>query len=317
LTFLPATTWRRRLVRAAGFAALAILPLAGCSTSPSPANPGVPGGSTVINVVAAENFWGSLAEQLGGSHVKVTSIIDNPDADPHDYEPTAANGREIAGAQLVIINGAGYDGWAGKLADANPSATRTALVVGDLVGAKEGDNPHRWYNPGDVRKVIDQITADYKKADPTDAAFFDTQHETVVNTKLKAYFDGISQIKAGYAGTPVGASESIFAMLAPATGLNLLTPEGFLNAITEGTDPTAGDKATIDAQIKGKQIKVYVYNSQNATPDVQAQVDAAKAAGIPVVTITETLTPAGASFQDWQVAQLTALKQALAQATGK
>jgi zinc/manganese transport system substrate-binding protein len=165
--------------------------------------------------------------------------------------------------------------------------------------------------------VIDQITSDYKKIDPADAAYFDRQHTTVLGTNLKAYFDVINQIKATYAGTPVGASESIFAMMAPALGLKLLTPTGFLTAITEGTDPSAADKATIDAQIAHRQIRVYVFNSQNATPDVQAQVDAARAKGIPVTTITETLTPAGASFQDWQVAQLNALKQALAQASGK
>jgi zinc/manganese transport system substrate-binding protein len=312
-TLLPGTTRRRHLGWAA--AALAALALTGCSTSPS--TTGSSGSSTVINVVAAENFWGSLAEQLGGSHVKVTSIINNPDADPHDYEPTAADGRAIAAAKLALVNGVGYDAWATKLADANPSSARTTLTVGDLVGAKDGDNPHRWYNPDNVKQVINQITADYKKADPPDAAFFDTQHDTVLSTNLKAYFDVIDQIKAAYAGTPVGASESIFAMISPALGLNLLTPAAFLTAISEGTDPTATDKATIDAQIKTKQIKVYVYNSQNATPDVQAQVDAAKKAGIPVATITETLTPAGASFQDWQVTQLTALKQALALATGK
>jgi zinc/manganese transport system substrate-binding protein len=291
-----------------------MLAVAGCSTS-APATSA--GGSTVFNVVAAENFWGSLAEQLGGSHVKVTSIIDNPDADPHAYEPTAANGRDIAAARLVIVNGVGYDAWATQLAAANPSSSRTVLTVGDLVGVKEGGNPHRWYNPDDVRKVVDEITAEYKKADAASAAFFDTQRNTVLGTNLKAYFDLINQIKTNYADTPVGASESIFAMLVPATGLKLLTPEAFLTAISEGADPSAADKATIDAQIKNKQIKVYVYNSQNATPDVQTQVNAAKAQGIPVSTITETLSPAGASFQDWQVTQLTALKQALGQATGK
>ncbi len=316
-TLPPGTVRGRSLRWAAAAAVLAALALAGCSTKPNTASAGASGGSTVIDVVAAENFWGSLAEQLGGSHVKVTSIINNPDADPHDYEPTAADGRVIAAAKLVIINGVGYDAWATKLADANPSSARTTLTVGDLVGAKDGDNPHRWYNPDDVRKVIDQITADYKKIDPADAGFFDTQHSSVLSTNLKTYFDTISQIKTNYAGTPVGASESIFAMLSPALGLNLLTPPSFLTAISEGSDPTAADKATIDAQIKNKQIKVYVYNSQNATPDVQAQVDAAKKAGIPVSTITETMTRAGASFQDWQVAQLTALKQALGQATGK
>jgi zinc/manganese transport system substrate-binding protein len=313
-TYPPDAT-RRRFALAAGVAALLAVTLAACSTTPATTN--ASDGSAVITVVAAENFWGSLAAQLGGSHVKVTSIIDNPDADPHDYEPTAADGRQINSARLAIINGVGYDAWATKLADANPSSSRTTLTVGDLVGAKDGDNPHRWYNPGNVRQVIDQITADYRKIDPADASFFDTQHDTVINTNLKSYFDTINQIKANYAGTPVGASESIFAMLSPALGLNLLTPPAFLTAISEGSDPSAQDKSTIDKQITTKQIKVYVYNSQNATPDVQAQVDEAKAAGIPVSTITETLTPAGASFQDWQVAQLNALQQALGQATGK
>ena len=140
-------------------------------------------------------------------------------------------------------------------------------------------------------------------------AYFNSSQITVAALRAKSACEMF--------GTPVGASESIFAMLSPALGLNLVTPAPFLTAISEGTEPTAADKATIDRQIKNKQIKVYVYNSQNATPDVQAQVDAAKAAGIPVTTITETMTPAGTSFQDWQVAQLNGLKQALAQATGK
>jgi zinc/manganese transport system substrate-binding protein len=287
--------------------------VSGCATSP----PRSSSDSSVITVVAAENFWGSLAEQLGGAHATVTSIINSPDADPHDYEPSAADGRAIASSRLAIINGVGYDPWATKLVQANPSPTRTVLTVGELVGAGDGGNPHRWYNPDDVRAVIDRITADYKAIDPADGAYFDDRHTAVMTTNLKAYFDAIGQIKAAYAGTPVGASESIFAMMAPALGLDLLTPPSFLTAVTEGNDPSAADKSTIDAQIKGKQIKVYVYNSQNATPDVQAQVDAARANGIPVTTITETLTPAGATFQDWQLAQLNALMQALAQGTGK
>ena len=314
----PAGRAARRLLRAAPLCVGLMLAVSACATTAAttPASTS-PGASSVITVVAAENFWGSLAEQLGGDHVKVTSIINSPDADPHDYEPTAADGREIAAARLAIINGVGYDTWATKLAEANPNPDRTDLTVGDLVGAKDGDNPHRWYNPDNVRTVIDQITADYKKIDTADAAFFDTQHDTVLTTNLKTYFDTITAIKSGYAGTPVGASESIFAMLSPATGLDLRTPASFLTAISEGTDPSAADKATIDAQINTRQIKVYVYNSQNATPDIQAQVKDAKAQGIAITTITETLTPAGASFQQWQVAQLHALQKALAEATGK
>ncbi|HEY1485089.1 MAG TPA: zinc ABC transporter substrate-binding protein [Micromonosporaceae bacterium] len=297
------------------FAIVLVLAAAACATTAPPA--AGTAGKGVVKVVAAENFWGSLATQLGGSHAQVTSIITNPDADPHDYEPTAADGRIIDSAQVVIINGVGYDAWATKLAATNPGADRTTLTVGDLVGAKDGDNPHRWYNPADVRQVIDAITAAYQKADPADAAYFDAQHSTVLGTDLKPYFDKITRIKADYAGTPVGASESIFAMIAPALGLNLITPATFLRAVSEGTDPTAADKSTIDRQITTKQIKVYVYNSQNATPDVQAQVNEARAAGIPVTTITETLAPAGDTFQQWQLGQLEALQRALAGATGK
>jgi zinc/manganese transport system substrate-binding protein len=291
-------------------AAVLVLTLAGCATT-RPRATDVDG---VVSVVAAENFWGSLAEQLGGTHARVTSIVDNPDADPHDYEATASDARAVANARLVVVNGVGYDGWADQLVAANPAADRTVLRVGDLVGAKAGDNPHRWYNPADVRAVVEALTADYKKLDPADAAYFDSRHDTVLTTKLKAYLDTIDAIRSAYAGTPVGASESIFAMLAPALGLTLLTPPSFLAAISEGSEPTAADKATVDAQLRNAQIKVYVYNSQNATPDVRAQVDEARKAGIPVTAITETLTPPGATFQDWQVAQLTALQKALAQA---
>lgn len=287
----------------------------GCATSTGS------GGSArvkgVIRVVAAENFWGSLAAQLGGSHAQVSSIIDNPNADPHDYEPTAADARAMAAAQLVVVNGIGYDGWATKLVAANPVPGRKVLTVGDVVGIPAGGNPHRWYSPDDVRRVIDAITAAYKHLDPADAGYFDRQHAMVLRGNLKEYFATVAAIRARYAGTPVGASESIFAPLAQALGLRLLTPESFLDAISEGSDPTAADKALIDHQIQTRQIKVYVYNSQNATPDIQAQVSAARRQHIAIATVTETMTPASASFQQWQVRELRGLQQALAQATGR
>ncbi len=297
----------------ARIAATMLVPLilAGCATTPRQASVGV------VEVVAAENFWGSLAAQLGGTRAHVTNIINNPNADPHDYEPTGPDARKTASAQLVIINGVGYDQWASQLIKANDNPAATVLSVGDLVGIAPGGNPHRWYSPADVRAVIDQITADYTEIDPAGASFYARQHDTVVRTSLKRYFGLLDEIKSRFSGTPVGASESIFSPLADATGLNLVTPTAFLTAISEGTDPTAADKSTIDAQIAHRQIKVYVYNSQNATPDIALQVAAARRQGIPVTTITETLTPAGASFQDWQVAQLDALVRALADATGK
>ncbi len=290
---------------------------AGCATTSPVATNGRSTGGRTIQVVAAENFWGSIAAQLGGSHASVTSIITNPATDPHDYEPTAADARTVSQARYAVVNGIGYDAWADKLLSANPSGGRAELNVGDLVGIKPGGNPHRWYSPGNVHQVIERITADYKRLDPADAAYFDARKTAFETGALAEYDQLISRIRAEYAGTPIGASESIVTPLAEGLGLRMLTPESFLDAISEGSDPTAQDKTTIDRQIKTKRIKVYIYNSQNSTPDVQQQVKEARAAGIPVTTVTETLTPAGASFQDWQVRQLGDIERTLAEATGK
>jgi zinc/manganese transport system substrate-binding protein len=270
-----------------------------------------------LQVVAAENVWGSIAAQLGGGRVHVTSVITSPATDPHDYEPTAADARTLAGAQMAIVNGIGYDPWAPKLIAANPVHGRIVLTVGDLVGIKPGGNPHRWYSPGDVHKVIGEIVRDYTKLEPKDAAYFKRQ-QTIFETRgLEQYRGLIATIKRKYRGVPVGASESIFAPLAQALGLELLTPASFLKAISEGTDPTAKDKTTIDSQIAHKQIRVWIYNSQNSTPDVKRITDAAREKGIPVATITETLVPASATFQAWQSRQLRALQAALAKAAGR
>jgi zinc/manganese transport system substrate-binding protein len=297
---------------AAVVAVTAAILVTGCSTKS--ATPIATSAGTRLHVVAAENFWGSIATQLGGTKVDVASIITNPDTDPHDYDPSAGDARSISDASVVIVNGIGYDPWVSKLLAAAPASNRRVVTVGDVVGVADGGNPHRWYNPTDVHTVIAAIVAAYKAADPADSAYFSTQQRDYETTGLAQYDEIIAQIKKTYAGTPVGASESIFAMMAPALGLNLLTPPTFLRAISEGTDPTSADKQTIDNQIKSHAIRVYVYNSQNATPDVQQQVDAAKAAGIPVTTITETLAPATATFQDWQVSELKSLQTALAQA---
>jgi zinc/manganese transport system substrate-binding protein len=270
-----------------------------------------------VAVVAAEDFWGSIARQVGGDHADVTSIITDPGTDPHDYEATPQDGALLATAQVAIVNGIGYDGWADKLLAANPSSRRKVVRVGDVVGVKAGGNPHQWYSPTSVSAVVGAITAALKQADPADSASFDAQRKSYTTDGLQRYNDLRARIKAQFAGTAVAASESIFAPLAADLDLKLLTPESFLDAISEGTEPTAKDKATVDRQITGKQVRVFVYNSQNSTPDVAALVEKAKTAGIPVTTVTETLTPKGTPFQDWQAAQLQSLADALARATGK
>jgi zinc/manganese transport system substrate-binding protein len=273
--------------------------------------------SMVVTVVAAENFWGSIASQVGGSHVHVTSIITDPNADPHDYEPTSADARTVATAQYVILNGAGYDPWADKLLQANPESSRKELNVGDLNGKKDGDNPHMWYNPDYVTAVVHKIDADLKTIDPADAKSFDQSEQAFLTTGLQQYHNLIAAIKAKYAGTPVGATESIFSYQAPALGLDLLTPYSYLKAVSEGTDISAADEATVEQQIKTHAIKILVYNSQNTPNNIQKVLNLAKANNIPITTITETLTPATDSFQQWQSSQLQGIENALAKATGK
>ncbi|MFN2478134.1 MAG: metal ABC transporter solute-binding protein, Zn/Mn family [Pseudonocardiaceae bacterium] len=316
-----AGVWRRVLPVGAVAAVAVTLAglLASCATAP-PTGSGPTGQSsanTKIAVVAAENVWGSIATQLGGEHVAVRSIVASPDADPHDYEPTPADGRALATAQYVIENGVGYDPWVAKLISANPAPARSVLTVGDLVGVKEGDNPHRWFSPNDVHRVIERIVADYKQIDPADAGYFDQQKQAYETQGLARYNQLIADIKGTYGGTPIGASESIVTPLAEDLGLTVATPKSFLDAVSEGTDPTPADKIAVDQQIKNKKIKVFVFNSQNSTPDVAALVTAAKRQGIPVATVTETLVPATASFQDWQIAQLQDLEQALSKAAAR
>ena len=309
---------RTRVARVGSLTATAALAAltAACSTAPS-TSAGAFGRSRVIEVVAAENMWGSIAAQLGGDRVHVTDIIDSPAADPHDYEPTAADGRDIASADVVLANGIGYDTWATQLAAANPNPARIDLTVGDVLGVADDSNPHRWYDPAAVQQVAGHLTTAYQRLDPADAAYFAAQAARFAGPATAAYRRVVHDIRTRYAGTAVGASESIVAMAVPALGLDLVTPTGFLQAVSEGTDPTAADNATIDEQIRSRAIKVYVYNAQNATPDIQRQVDEARSAGIPVTAITETLVPPTVTWQQWQTEQLVALQAALAKATGR
>ncbi len=301
------------LVRTFEFVAFAAAAVAAAALS----GVGVAAGGSTIQVVAAENVWGSIAAQLGGKHAHVTSVIANPATDPHDYEPTAVDARAMAGSQLAIVNGIGYDPWAPKLLAASPADGRIVLTVGDLVGIETGGNPHRWYSPANVQQVIATIVRDYTKLDPKDAGYFRRQQAAFETRGLARYKRLIATIRHRYAGVPVGASESIFAPLARALGLRLVTPPSFLKAISEGAEPTAADITTIGDQIARGRIRVWVFNSQNSTPDVKRITDAARKRRIPVTTITETLTPASATFQEWQSRQLEALAAALHRATGR
>jgi len=288
--------------------------LVGCGRSGTPAAGQAHGR---FQVVAAENFWGSIAAQLAGEKADVTSIIVNPATDPHSYEPNAQDARTMAGAQLAIVNGIGYDNWAPKLLAASPLSGRVVLNVGGLLGLHEGENPHQWYSPSSVVRVVDRVVADYDALDPSASAYFAQRKQAFLTTDLARYDALRKEIRAKYAGTPVGYSESIFRPLGEDLGLRLLTPYSFAKAIAEGSDLSAEDKQSADRQARERLIKIWVFNSQNVTPDVQRINEIVREEKIPIATVTETLAPASDSFEQWQVAELEGIERALHEATGR
>jgi len=311
---------RALLLSLLGAVALAGL-TAGCGPSPaagSPPSAGSPGaGHTKLVVVAAESFWGSIATQLAGDKAEVRSIIVDPGTDPHSYQLTARDARTIAAAKLAIVNGIGYDSWMTQALSADPGGGRAILTVGGLLGLNEGENPHQWYSPSSVHEVADRIAADYERLDPADTGYFAQRRQSFETRGLAEYNRLRREIRARFSGVPVGYSESIFQPLGADLGLKLLTPPGVAKAIAQGTEVSAQDKQAVDDQARSRQIKVWVYNSQNATPDVQRVNEIAQARQIPIATITETLSPASDSFQQWQVAQLERLSAVLHEATGR
>jgi zinc/manganese transport system substrate-binding protein len=301
--------WLAARAAAGAAALLGATALAGCGAGGSAS-------TGTVQVLAGESFWGSIAAQLGGARVQVQSLVSNPDADPHDYEATAGDARAVAQAQYVIVNGAGYDSWLSKLVTANPDSGRTVLDVAALAGRRDGDNPHMWYSPTIVRQVVQRISADLRRLDPAGAGYYAQRETAFTTTALRHYDDLRSAIRTRFHGVRVGATESIFVDLAADLQLDLVTPPGYMRAVAEGEDPTPADRATVDAQVARHEIQVLVYNSQNSTPDVQGLVGRAGALHIAVVAVTETMTPRGATFQEWQSRQLTELEQALAAASG-
>ena len=286
----------------------------GPSTAAGTSVGGGAAGLKVLNVVAGENFWGSIASQLGGVHVRVTSVVTDPNTDPHEYESNTADARAFAEANYVVLNGAGYDSWGDKLLSANRASHRKVLKVADLLGKHAGDNPHFWYAPDFVTKVADGISADLAGLDPADAAYF-RQQRAAVDTALGPYRDRIAAIRGRFSGVKVGATETIFVYMAQALGLDLTSPPEFMQAMAEGNDPPAPSVAQFQDQVARRQIAVLVLNVQATSAVTTNLKSQATARGIPVVGISETAQPAGASFQSWQVAQLTALQDALARAS--
>jgi zinc/manganese transport system substrate-binding protein len=276
--------------------------LAGCGSSSA---------SGPLNVVSAENVYGSIAAQIGGSHVSVTSILTNPNADPHLFEPGTATGFAVADARVVIENGLGYDAFMAKLENAAPAGDRTVLAVADVLGIHgRGANPHLWYDVPQLGRIAGAIAAALERADRRHASSYRAGLARF-DRSLAPLRTEVAAIRARFHGVVVAYTEPVPGYLVAAAGLRNLAPRSFTKSIEDGSEPSPAAVAAMNRLIGQHRIRVLLYNSQAVSPITARVRDAARHAGIPIVAVTETLPPQ-LSFQQWQLEQARALEKALA-----
>lgn len=261
-----------------------------------------------IQVVTAENFYGDLAQQLGGPHVQVSSIMSNPEQDPHLFEASPSTARALSQARLVIYNGVDYDPWMSKLLAVGKIAQRRVVVAGNQLGKKSGDNPHLWYDPTTMPVLARAISTQLQQLDPAHATDY-KQNLTQVLSSLKQIDQRIAIMKTRHAGKAVTATEPVFNYMAGALGLTMRN-ERFQLAVMNGTEPRAGDIAAFERDLKTRQVRVLIYNNQASDASAKRMQQLALKAGVPVVGISETM-PAGKHYQDWILSELDSLDKAL------
>jgi zinc/manganese transport system substrate-binding protein len=263
---------------------------------------------TSIGIVAAENFYGDVARQIGGEWVVVLSILNNPDQDPHLFETTPAVVRKVADARIVILNGANYDPWMQKLLDAAPRPGRTVISVASIVGRKTGDNPHLWYDPATMPAVAKVLAEALGNTDPAHKAAYD-MHLQSFRASLRPLDQKIAEMRAKYAGVAVTATEPVFGYMANAIGLAVRN-ERFQMAVMNDTEPAARDLAAFENDLRAANVNVLLHNKQVTSSLSNRLINVARRANVPVVGITET-APANAGYVDWMLSELTELEQAL------
>ncbi len=273
------------------------------------AAPGARAEEGPVKVVAAENFYGAIAHRVGGLQVTVTSILNSPEQDPHLFEASPTVARQIAGARVVILNGAAYDPWMAKLLKASPQRHRIVIDVAALTGHKAGDNPHLWYDPATMPKVARALAAALAKADPDHASDYADRLKATL-ASLGRIDKRVAALRARFKGVPVTATEPVFGYMARAVGLTMRN-EGFQTAVMNDTEPSARDLAAFEDDLKQHKVRALIYNKQVSDKLADRLIAIAKKAKVPVVPVTETM-PGGVSFSDWMLGELDGLDKALA-----
>ena len=263
-----------------------------------------------VAVVAAENFYGDIARQIGGDRVSVVSVMNNPDQDPHLFETTPGIVRQIAAAQIVILNGANYDSWMDKLLAAGARRDRIVVNAAKLTGYKAGDNPHLWYDPATMPLVAVAVADALAKADAAHASDYSARLKVTL-AALDQVAQHVARLKAKHGGVPVTATEPVFGLMARALGLTMRN-ERFQLAMMNDTEPSARDVAAFEKDLKERKVRLLIYNSQVSEKLTERLRDIAKQAKVPVIGVTETMPP-NVKFQDWLLGELDNLDKALSE----
>ncbi len=275
--------------------------LGGCAGAPAPHDR--------VRVVAVERVYGDVARQLGGAAVEVTTILDSPSADPHDYEPTTRDADAISDADVVIENGLGYDAFADHLLAASPNADRTLVNVGMLGDHRLGDNPHVWYEMRSLRRLSDALANDLARRKPAARDAIDGRR-AAFDAWIDAFSARLATLAKRREGTRVAITEPVFDYVLHAAHLDIATPAAFSHAIEEGNDPAPQDVDAMRALIGGRGVAAFVYNAQTVEPSTTNLLALAATAKVAVVPVTETLPP-NETTQAWMDRELSALARAL------
>ena len=289
--------------------------VAGCGGGGQGNTAGGVAGAT-ISAVGAENEYANVIEQIGGKYVKVTAIESNPNTDPHAFEASPSVAQAVSAASLLIENGVGYDTYMEKIESAGGAGSdsqRLVINVQKLLGLPESTpNPHLWYKPQTMPAVARALVSDLSALQPARAAYFQA-NATKFDESLKPWYAAIAKFRAAYPDTPVATTEPVGDYMLEAAGTKNLTPFGLQADIMNGTDPAPQNVTLQNGLFSGHEVKVFVHNQQVTDSLTESFVQAAKAAGIPVVGVYETMPTPGYDYQSWMLAEVKALEKAVAE----
>jgi zinc/manganese transport system substrate-binding protein len=300
--------WRRRSAILVGTVAALALAAAGCGSSGASTG----SGSGVINAIGAENEYANVLAQIGGKYVHVSSILNNPNTDPHTFESSPQVAREVTAAQLIVQNGVGYDSWINKIESASPDASRKVIIVQDLLGLPDdAPNPHLWYDPKTMPAVAKAMATDLSAIQPAHKSYFQA-NLTKFDQSLTPWLNAIAAFKAKYPAAPVATTEPVADYLLQAMGAHNLTPFRFQADLMNGVDPSPQDIALQNSFFTEHKAKVFVYNQQVVSSTTVSIRTTALKAGVPVVGVYETMPTPGYDYQSWMLAEMNALTKAVA-----